>query len=349
MYQHLQPARYEMITLKRRSLVRVLSGEGPIEVDFRPYRSWRGKILSLYAGQYIRFLEGNFRAQLIELPDSACDAARDARVLFRHLVSVGYVEYDDASRWASTHPGNPGRADPHSIINALVSAWFQQNPFGASTDEYRLLFDVKEVIDASIREHVSVSAILAQVDGPPGRAGRLIKAKLGTTILRMLRRQKLLECQRQLAFTSKRVKSVAFDLGYRDVSYFCRSFRSATGLAPKDFRDAYAFAPRNLFSQAVAALIAEFHHREHRVAFYAGKLHMDPTSFARKVKLCTNETPGRLIRKAVLSSAKERLEQGERVKRVALDLGFRDPNYFSSFFAKHSGEAPSSYRARKMP
>lgn len=72
---------------------------------------------------------------------------------------------------------------------------------------------------------------------------------------------------------------------------------------------------------------------------------MSISTFKRKFKNLIGESPGVYIRKKRLNWASSQLRgTNKSITDIAFDAGFRDPNYFSKVFSKHSGYSPSQYR-----
>jgi AraC-like DNA-binding protein len=46
-----------------------------------------------------------------------------------------------------------------------------------------------------------------------------------------------IEAKRQLLFTQKIVKEIAFELGFEDITSFSRFFKNKEGQSPKEFRE----------------------------------------------------------------------------------------------------------------
>lgn len=57
------------------------------------------------------------------------------------------------------------------------------------------------------------------------------------TPLQLINDRILLESKRQLKYSNKMVKEIAFDLGFDDPSYFIKLFKRQTGMLPTDFRE----------------------------------------------------------------------------------------------------------------
>lgn len=70
-----------------------------------------------------------------------------------------------------------------------------------------------------------------------------------------------------------------------------------------------------------------------------------PRTLARLFRAETGLTFGAWRRNLVLSRAIERLEKGEQVTEVALDLGYGSPSSFTYMFRKRLGVPPRQYRA----
>ena len=74
------------------------------------------------------------------------------------------------------------------------------------------------------------------------------------------------------------------------------------------------------------------------------KLLMGKTSFYRKIKALTLDTPAKIIYKRRLGMAKKLLDEGNTyISDIAYKVGFTDPIYFSRCFKKEFGMSPRDY------
>lgn len=79
-----------------------------------------------------------------------------------------------------------------------------------------------------------------------------------------------------------------------------------------------------------------------QMARYAG---MSKYHFIREFKKTTGQTPWQYITASKITKAKELLANPEySIKQIAFELGFKDPNYFSRLFRKHTGTTASEFR-----
>lgn len=94
--------------------------------------------------------------------------------------------------------------------------------------------------------------------------------------------------------------------------------------------------------------LVEIHFRDHRpVSDYAEQLGMTLATLGRVCQEQLGMTALNVINARLMLEAKRELAYSSRsIKEIALDLGFSDEGYFSRFFRKHSGLAPSEFRTQ---
>ncbi len=84
---------------------------------------------------------------------------------------------------------------------------------------------------------------------------------------------------------------------------------------------------------------------ERNTSFYAKELAISLSSLSKKVKQQVGKTPTELIRERVVLEAKKQLHLTYKsVKEIARDLHFDDEHYFSRYFKKEIGLAPTQFR-----
>lgn len=331
--------------IKSNSLFHILEGSGSIQVDFKNYTDWQDKLIYLEKGQYIKFLSPNFVIRKIEFEDEQVFQDKEVRVLFKHLVSLGYINFDqcsDCQRYLSSTVFNNENA---SIIDISSKQWFWQNPFQASKEEYHIIFDIKEVIDQEFQNHLTHNDVADLININGNIAQELVKDKVGFSIKKLLSNKLLLESKKELAFTQKNVQEVAYDLGFKDPSYFNRTFKKVTGQNPKDFREIYGLQ-RDLFVQDLLNIIKAYHQDKQTLDFYADKMHMSVKGLSKKVRSKMNASLGQLIRQEMILTAQKMLSESESVTEISRQLRFEEPNHFSSFFKRYTGLTPSEYQAK---
>ncbi|WP_160715124.1 helix-turn-helix domain-containing protein [Chitinophaga solisilvae] len=85
--------------------------------------------------------------------------------------------------------------------------------------------------------------------------------------------------------------------------------------------------------------------RERGPAFYAAQLGMSPNTFSKNCRAYFLKSPSDLIQERVILEAKKLIHLSFRsIKEIAAILHFDDEHYFSRYFKKHTGIAPTAFR-----
>ncbi len=322
----------------------ILSGSGGIEVDFQSYHNWKDKLIFLEKGQYIKFQSDNFEVRKIEFRDEKVFRKKEVRVLFKHLVALGYINFSECETCQKYLNHSVFSDHASDIIDISSKQWYWQNPFHANQEEYHLIFDVKDIIDKQYKNHLSNEKISKIIGAQGHDAQALFKSKVGFSIKSMLSYKRFLESKKEVAFSDKSIKEIAYEYGFKDPAYFNRVFSKMAGQTPTQFRETVDFEKSDTFLADLYYLL-ENHHKEQRVLnFYADKMSLPIKSLSKKVKDKLNVTLGQLIRQEVINSAKSMLQTSASIKEIAFELDFEEANHFSAFFKHHTTFAPSQYR-----
>ena len=95
---------------------------------------------------------------------------------------------------------------------------------------------VLEFLEGNYQDPVSPAALATLAGLSPVRFARLIKRIFRLTPSQLITQTRLAAASRMLEETDKAVAEVALACGFYDHSAFARSFKSATGVTPRDFR-----------------------------------------------------------------------------------------------------------------
>lgn len=333
--------------IERHTLIHILSGKGSIQVDFKSYFDWQEKAIFLEKGQYIKFLSDDFIVRRIEFANESKFYNNEVRVLFKHLISLGYIdllECDECNTFLSESTLKENSAD---IIDISSKQWFWQNPFKANKEEYQIIFDVKDIIDKEYSSNLTSADLVSLINDRGYNAQTLIKNKVGLTVKNLMTSKKLQESLKEVAFTDKNIQEISYTLGYKDDAYFNRVFKNSVGQTPKQFRKNFDFKNRDLFSQDIIELLQKHHTQERSLEFYANEMNLSIKALSNKVKAKMNTTLGQLIRLELINSAKLMLLEGQSVAEISRQLGFEEPNHFSRFFKHYSNTTPTDFKLKK--
>lgn len=95
-------------------------------------------------------------------------------------------------------------------------------------------------------------------------------------------------------------------------------------------------------------LVENHYKKEHRVSFYAEKLHRSPKTLANLFAIYNHKSPLMVIQERILLESKRLLMYTDKsAKEIAYELGFEDAAYFSKFFKQNAGQSPSDFRNTK--
>ena len=348
MVEKITPKKNEVVFISRHSMLHIMEGTGAVEIDFKPFSNWQEKLIFLERGQYIKFLSGDFVVRRIDFSDDAIHEDKDFRVLFKHLLSTGYINFDDCSA-CQQYLESSILTSPNQILDITSKQWFWQNPFQANENEYHLIFDVKDVVDQEYKNHLGTLEIISLLDDFDLNPQKIYTEKIGITIKMLQARKVLSESQKEIAFSDKSIKEIAYENGFKDPAYFNRFFRSKTGITPATFRENQHFQGQDFFLEDIYALISRHHEKQHKVGFYADEMNLSIQALSQRIRDKLNVSIGQLIRLQIIRTAKKYLEEGRTIKDISRLLHFEEPNHFSSFFKHYSGETPTSFLSKKVP
>lgn len=333
--------------IEKHTLIHILSGSGSIQVDFKNYFDWQEKAIFLEKGQYIKFLSDDFVVRRIEFSDEARFYNNEVRVLFKHLISLGYIDLMECEECQTFLSQSMLLDNSSDIIDISSKQWYWQNPFKANKHEYQIIFDTKEIIDKQFSNHLTSKDLVSLINEKGYNAQSLIKDKVGLSVKKLMSSKKLIESQKEIAFTEKNIQEISYDLGFKDAAYFNRFFKKSIGQTPIEFRENFDYENRDLFSQDIINLLKEHHTKERSLEFYADKVNLSVKALSKKVQKKMNTSLGQLIRLELINTAKLMLLDDLKITTIAHQLGFEEANHFSSFFKHYTQLTPSQFKSKK--
>lgn len=333
--------------IERHTLIHILSGKGSIQVDFKNYLDWQEKAIFLEKGQYIKFLSADFIVRRIEFSDEEKFHNSEVRVLFKHLISLGYINLMECEECQTFLSQSVLTNDSANIIDISSKQWYWQNPFKANKEEYQIIFDTKELIDKEYLNHLTSNDLVDLINERGYNTQTLIKNKVGLSVKNLMSAKRLQESQKEIAFTDKNIQEISYELGYKDDAYFNRVFKNSTGQTPKQFRDNFDFENKDLFTQDIIDLLQKYHTQERSLEFYANEMNLSIKTLSKKVQSKMNISLGQLIRLELINTAKLMILEGESITSISRRLGFEEANHFSRFFKHYSGITPTDFKLKK--
>ena len=160
-----------------------------------------------------------------------------------------------ACRLSNERPGRPGcePSTPNSG-SAVTISWTRPPPTSRSCSSTSLashsspaitrvpaepvVAEVLAYIDAHYRDPISLRDVAQAVNLSRGHLTTVVGRKTGRTVHALITERRCVEARRLLADTSLAVEEIARQVGYRDASYFARTFRRHHGTSPLGWRRA---------------------------------------------------------------------------------------------------------------
>jgi len=98
---------------------------------------------------------------------------------------------------------------------------------------------IARFLDATLQSNPSVDALARHLGLSPSRTSHLVKEETGHTFRALKEARRLAIAKRLLTETASKIAFVASKAGCDDANYFCRFFKTRTGLTPSQFRRRY--------------------------------------------------------------------------------------------------------------
>lgn len=244
-----QPHRHEYF-----EIFWILSGEGRQSIDFVEYEMLPREIFFITPGQVhdVHDLPENFYAISFnaEFIDSQAKSQLPIDKLFiQNRSNKPFITLDDTGdkhlkglvsiiedELAGDTPDND------MMSNLLVSFLryvmrYLEAEVNLYTQKDPRMLSVLKLIDENFHERKDTGFYSGKLAMTNKRLNELTKEQFGKTITQLLHDKVIVEARRQLAFSDKTIKTISYELGYKDTSYFCRFFKNLSGLSPQGFRE----------------------------------------------------------------------------------------------------------------
>lgn len=105
------------------------------------------------------------------------------------------------------------------------------------SSKYLILDNFRSLLNKKYKEITSVNEFANLLNITPNYLNIVVKETTGLTANELMHKRIILEARRLLINNQSDVVQIAFELGFKDASYFARFFKRSTGLSPTEFRN----------------------------------------------------------------------------------------------------------------
>ena len=139
-----------------------------------------------------------------------------------------------------------GRAEALQSHVILLALWFLRHQEATSGSGRRqalrdtLVQRYRGLVELHFAEHQPLGFYAGTLGVTADHLSRVCRATTSTSALDLLHQRVALEAKRMLVHADLTIADVAGRLGFDDVGYFSRFFKTATGIAPSAYREALA-------------------------------------------------------------------------------------------------------------
>ncbi len=95
----------------------------------------------------------------------------------------------------------------------------------------------KNLVSRHFRELHKVGDYAAKMSITPKYLNQVVKSLLGLTAKEVIQEKIILNAKRELKYSDKSVKEIAYELGFEEPLYFSQFFKKCTGKSPSTFRE----------------------------------------------------------------------------------------------------------------
>jgi len=183
---------------------------------------------------------------------------------------------------------------------------------------------------------------------------RKIKALIGLCPFVFVRSVRINFAKQMLSNTNYNISEIAFKVGFSELRYFSKCFKTQVGLIPKEYRASIQAklnsldSPKNdgpFLKMAIKKIENKICDTSLNFNQLAIDLNVSKATLYRKIKSHTGLAPCELISSVRIKHSAELLKESiYNVADIAIACGFNDPKYFSKCFKSEFGITPYKFQ-----
>ncbi|MDK9770485.1 helix-turn-helix domain-containing protein [Vibrio sp. B181a] len=233
-------------------IVWCLDNSGTQSIDFIEYQNRRGRLFTISPGQVHRseFMGKSVR-MLIFSPGFAETNPRSTQLVNTVFSTIDRPPYLDCNEegfpylesiYTLLQEECEREACDWDLVESLLNSFlryalrFSKQPFQKGEQKDARIVQLIELIELHYREQKKCQFYSDALALTSKRLNELVKADRDKTVTQLIHDRIILEANRELVFSTKTVKTIAFELGFDDPAYFSRFYRKQKGETPAEFR-----------------------------------------------------------------------------------------------------------------
>ena len=239
-------------------------GEGRYQVDFHEFSIKDAGVFCLSPGQVFSVESENlisgcrisFNREFYCVETHGKEIACNG-VLFNNVHKATFIQLDrdevpafrfivDKMEEEFKHPGKAHSDILETYLRMFLIEALRKHDDRTSSHidngKNQLVGDFIANVEKYFRVKHSVSEYADMLFVSPKSLAKRLNAEGYKTPTEVIRDRIVLEAKRDLRYTRKSVKEIAYDLGFEDPGYFTRYFKKSTSISPADYRKSYSVA-----------------------------------------------------------------------------------------------------------
>ncbi|YCO01027.1 helix-turn-helix domain-containing protein [Vibrio sp. VNB-15] len=244
---YIEPHRHEYW-----EIVWCLDDSGMQSIDFVEYDNRLGRLFTIAPGQVHQseFMGNNVRL-LVFTPGFVETNPRSTQLVNRVFSTINRPPYLDCSEEGFHYfdsiytllKEECEREDcDWDLVESLINSFlryalrFAKTPAQKGEQRDTRVGRLVELIDQHYKEEKKSQFYASKLALTSKRLNEIVKGDRGKTVTQLIHDRIMLEANRELVFSTKTIKTIAFELGFEDPAYFSRFYRTQKGETPAEFR-----------------------------------------------------------------------------------------------------------------
>ena len=218
---------YEMHSHRFYSIFWFHSGEGTHIVDFDEYNIEKDSIFFLSPKHLHTFRHGV----------SHCTLQENAKKKIERYTKLLQEESESNTKDTSLKDNFLASALSLFLIDIIrLGDWEEADKLDVNSDPHRTYWLFVDLIEKNFAKHHSVKFYTETMRISQTTLAAHTQQYAKTSPLKLINDRIILEAKRMIRYSDLRIKEIAFDLGFKDDSYFVKLFKRNVGMSPVEFR-----------------------------------------------------------------------------------------------------------------